>query len=143
MSRTKPLTAKQEAFVEYFAEPTSETFSNATQSMIKAGYSDNYAKHNSHHMLLNVGVKDAIQVYKGKAKAETVRTVQSLDAMYQAAYDIAEAQKNPTGMATNTTGIARLYGMDKDNQTNTEQVQELTEQQKAEAKRLANMRLSG
>ena len=49
---------------------------------------------------------DAVQAQIGH------RTVENLDYMYQAGFDVAKNQKNPAGMATNTTGIARLYNMD-------------------------------
>ncbi len=42
-----------------------------------------------------------------------------LEAMYQKGYNTADVQSNPTGMAVNTTGIARLYGKDKDNDIGT------------------------
>lgn len=35
---------RQLAFVEYYTSPASPTFSNATQSAIRAGYSEQYAK---------------------------------------------------------------------------------------------------
>lgn len=37
------LTPQQEAFLSYYTNPKSDTFSNAKQSAIKAGYSDSYA----------------------------------------------------------------------------------------------------
>ncbi len=46
---------------------------------------------------------------------KTSRTVESLDDMYQAAYDLAMTSKQPAAAGSNVTGIARLYGMDKDN----------------------------
>jgi hypothetical protein len=48
---------------------------------------------------------DAVQAQIGH------RTVENLDAMYQNAHDIAETQKNPVAMATNITGIAKIYGI--------------------------------
>lgn len=49
---------------------------------------------------------DAIQAQIGH------RTIAGLDEMYQNAHDVAETLKNPNAMATNITGIARLYNMD-------------------------------
>jgi hypothetical protein len=37
------LKPQQEKFLQYYTDPKSETFSNATQSAIKAGYSQDYA----------------------------------------------------------------------------------------------------
>lgn len=49
------LTAKQRLFADEYIKS-----GNATQSAIKAGYSDNYAKHRVDKLLLNVGVKSYI-----------------------------------------------------------------------------------
>lgn len=38
-----------------------------------------------------------------------------LEEMYRNGYEVARLGKNGSGMAQNTTGIARLYGKDKDN----------------------------
>lgn len=37
------LTPQQELFLSYYTNPKSETFSNAVQSALKAGYTENYA----------------------------------------------------------------------------------------------------
>jgi hypothetical protein len=37
------LTPQQELFLSYYTNPKSETFSNATQSAVKAGYTESYA----------------------------------------------------------------------------------------------------
>lgn len=37
------LKPQQEKFLQYYTDPKSETFSNATQSAIKAGYTQSYA----------------------------------------------------------------------------------------------------
>jgi len=50
-----------------------------------------------------------------KIREKTDIDVGILEAMYQKGFNTADKQKNPTGMAVNTTGIARLYGKDKDN----------------------------
>ena len=49
------LTAKQRLFANEYIKS-----GNATQSAIKAGYSDNYAKHRVDKLLLNVGIKSYI-----------------------------------------------------------------------------------
>ncbi len=73
------------------------------------------------------------------------RTVENLDVMYQQGFDAAQTQKNSTGMATNTTGLARLYGMDKDNQVSTDKPADLTPDEldvlRADAKRLTGLKL--
>ena len=39
----KTLTARQAKFIKFYSDPKSETFGNAKQSAIKAGYSNDYA----------------------------------------------------------------------------------------------------
>jgi hypothetical protein len=87
-------------------------------------------------------VIEGIEAYKGRKGAETARTLQSVDAMYQAAYDLAESTKQSSSMVSAVTGIARLYGMDKDNQTTTDTPTELTAEQADQANRAANVVLS-
>ena len=40
----KALTPQQTEFLSYYLDPKSETYSNATQSSLKAGYSEEYSK---------------------------------------------------------------------------------------------------
>lgn len=53
------LTSQQEAFLSYYLDPKSETWSNARQSALKAGYAENYANNITDSMpdwlLENVG----------------------------------------------------------------------------------------
>ncbi len=42
--KTRPLDPRQEAFLANYIDPTSETFSNALQSALKAGYSQDHAE---------------------------------------------------------------------------------------------------
>jgi hypothetical protein len=55
--------------------------------------------------------------------------------MYNAAYTLAEETKQPSAMVSAVTGIARLYGMDKDTQTTIEQPAECTEDQLDQARK--------
>ena len=42
--KNKPLKPRQEAFLANYVDPTSETFSNAMQSALRAGYGQEYAE---------------------------------------------------------------------------------------------------
>ena len=44
------LTPQQELFLSYYTNPKSETFSNALQSALKAGYSQEYSENITHQM---------------------------------------------------------------------------------------------
>jgi hypothetical protein len=61
----------------------------------------------------NVRVKAAILAIDeaGAAKSET--TIESVQEMYNAAYALAQTGNQPSAMVSAVTGIARLYGMDK------------------------------
>jgi hypothetical protein len=63
----------------------------------------------------NLRVKAAIKAIDEQRSAENGRTVHELDQMYQKAYNEAMALKQPSAAVSSVTGIARLYGMDKDN----------------------------
>lgn len=74
---SKPLTAKQASFVQYYADPGSDTYNNATASMILAGYDKRYANHHCNRLVVHGGVKTAINGYKAKttAKLDHNRTI--------------------------------------------------------------------
>lgn len=59
----KKLTARQKMFCEYFVAS-----GNATQSALKAGYSDNYARDRIHSLMKSVGVSRYIEELKKLAK---------------------------------------------------------------------------
>ena len=69
MVKKGELTAKQKAFVEYYAEPESESYNNAYQSAIRAGYAHKTANNSIQHVLGNVGVQQAIEAYKAKKRS--------------------------------------------------------------------------
>lgn len=107
---------KDKSTVEAIARAFTSNGRNGEQALLSVGYSKAYARGGTSNKLYsNVLVKAAIARIDEKSAVKQERTVESLDAMYQAGFDIAQTQKNPAAMATNATGIARLYGMDKDN----------------------------
>lgn len=138
----RPLTAKEASAIEFYCDTTSETFNRWGRSCLKAGYSKCKGWEQNASRVLN---KDAVQAgigaYKAKVTARTGRTVQSVDAMQQAAYDLAMSQKQPAAASTAATAIARLYAMDKDNQANPDKPQSLTPEQHQEALNASNRQL--
>ncbi len=107
----KPLTAVRRHFCRIYCI----NGHNAAQAY-KEAYPNTKSGYNAHGARLTAldSIQAEIRRIEAVAVQESGRTVESLDGMYQKGFDVAEKQKNPTGMATNTTGIARLYGMDKD-----------------------------
>ena len=87
---------------------------NKPKALITVGYSESYANSGKGTRLYGKkAVKEAIAVLEAKMGAEVGRTVQSLDLMYQQAYDKSLSSNQPSAMVSAVTGIARLYGMDK------------------------------
>lgn len=63
----KKLTARQKMFCEYFVAS-----GNATQSAIKAGYSDNYARDRIHSLMKSVGVSRYIEELQKKIQSSRI-----------------------------------------------------------------------
>ena len=61
----RALTPKQLDFIKFYTSPTSSTYSNASQSAMKAGYSESYARKQTHKTLMPL-VRDK---YQRKEKA--------------------------------------------------------------------------
>ena len=131
----KTITDKQARFAqEYIID------NNATQAAIRAGYAKISARVSGHKCITNHNVKAEITRLQDKIAQKTARTVESIDLMQQAAYDLAMSINQPSAAVSAGTAIARLYGMDKDVVTDTAKI-ELDAAQAVEAKRLAQIRL--
>ncbi len=68
----KLIRKRQDSFASNFAEPASQTYGNAEQSAIKAGYSSKWANRQAHLLLDNSRLKTAIsaKIAKRQAKIE-------------------------------------------------------------------------
>ena len=88
------LTAKQRLFADEYIKS-----GNATQSAIKAGYSDNYAKHRVDKLLLNVGVKSYIDAKMAEIEshkiADAKEAMQAITAIARGETTETQAQINP------------------------------------------------
>ena len=85
-----------------------------SRALQAGGYSEHYSKRAGLKLFTNVHLQGAIKAIDEAGAAKAERTVQSLDLMYQQAYDLAQSERQPAAMNGSVTGIARLYGMDKD-----------------------------
>ena len=114
----RPLTAKEAATIEYYLNPAGKTYNNWGQSYLKANYSEckNWEA-NALRVHKKDVVKQGIADRRARIEVKTERTVQSLDDMQQAAYDLAMQNNQPSAAVSAGTAIARLYGMDKDAST--------------------------
>jgi hypothetical protein len=109
------------------------------KALITIGYKERYANTVGLKSVYdNIRVKEAIRVIDGAGAVKSETTVESVQKMYQAAYDLAKTTKQSSSMVSAATGIARLYGMDKDTQTTVEQPLDLTPEEHAEALAASN-----
>jgi len=127
---------KQQAFInEYMINGH-----NASKAYKKA-YPDcngGWDRH-GHRLMINDEIKAEITIRMAENKADTSRTIESLDKMYQETYDLAKLTKIPAAMNQAVTGIARLYGMDKDNVVQTDHQRELDAEQAERAEEIARI----
>ena len=106
------LSIKEESTVEALARAFCSNGRKQEQAMLDVKYSATYARKYCGLLWANPRLKAAIARIDAVQAQIGCRTVKNLDSMYQQGFDVAKTQNNPTGMATNTTGIARLYNMD-------------------------------
>ncbi len=99
MDDKKPLTAKEDAAIEFYCNPASETFNNWCQSYRKAAYAQCTGwKTNAIKVLHKNYIQAAIQAYRDKNRVEVEHNREISLRKLQRAYDIALEQKNPSGM---------------------------------------------
>ncbi len=91
-------TDKQTAFIENYCNPDSDTYNNATQSAVKAGYSEKTMSSCIHQILSNNVVMAGMKVYRADTKAEIEHTRDISLSNLQLAYDLALTQGNPASM---------------------------------------------
>ena len=132
----KPLSDKQQSFVNEYCI----NGHNASQAY-KRAYPNSKGEWEKLGPRLRVkeGVKDAIAKIMAKTAEKTETTLETLQTMYSKAYDLAKETKQPAAMVTATTGIARLYGFDKDNDMRGDQARELEESEKVAADKMAEL----
>lgn len=131
---------RENSTIEALAQVFTTNGRKQEQAMIAVGYTPAYANSYCGKMWDNPRVKAAIARIDKKQAQIGHRTVENLDSMYQSGFDIAETQKNPAAMATNATGIARLYGYDKDNDVgNKESLPTVTTEQAMLYKKMAQI----
>jgi len=95
--------------------------SNATQAATRAGYAKISAKVSGHNCITNYNVKQELAKLQAKAAAEIGFTIERAQQMYLEDREFASKVNQAGARVTATTGICRLYGMDKDAGGNREQ----------------------
>ncbi len=120
---------KDQSTVEALARAFIANDRKQEQAMIEVGYTKAYARSYCGLMWENPKIKAAIKAIDEKQAEIGNRSVKSLDEMYQVAYDLANKRDQPAAMNGSVTGIARLYGMDKDADSKLDEPKPLSEQE--------------
>lgn len=136
---TRPLTAKETSTIEYYLDPDSESYNNWCESYKKANYATSKGwKANAKRVHDKEVVKAELARRRREIEDKTEMTVGMVQAMYQEARTMAMSINQPSAAVSAVTGIARLYGMDKDNQQDKAvSPDQLSEEDMAAAKRAA------
>lgn len=112
----KPLSGKEDAAIEQYTHPGSETKGNWCQSYLLGGYAKCKGWETN---AIRVLQKDYIQAEITRRRAETVKemgmTVEKMHNQYDEDRAFARSNKQPSAMISASVATARLYGMDKDN----------------------------
>ncbi len=83
-------------------------------ALLSVGYKPSYANNPGLKLFDNIKVKTAISKIRALAVAKTGFTVAEAQQMYREDRDFASAVNQAGARVSATTGICRLYGMDKD-----------------------------
>ena len=137
---------KDESTVEAIARAFTSNGRNEEQGMLSAGYSKSYARSGlGHRIYADIRLKTAIARIDAENAEIGQRTVAGIDEMNKTHYNTSKTLNQPSAMVSAVTGLARLYGMDKDNQVNTDKPNDLTPDElevlRADAKRLTDLKL--
>ena len=110
-------------------------------ALLSLGYSKTYANNVGLKIFDNDRVVTAIRRIQANLQAKTGFTVQQAEREFEESRLLALKLNLPGAAVSATTGKCRLYGFDKDAKAETKQDRELTEHQKKEARRIAQIRL--
>ena len=109
MPKGDKLTDKQQKFCEEYVLDL-----NATQAALRAGYCANSVKQIGSENLSKLAIRGEITSLQAIEREKRGFTVEDAHKLYAHAYDVAESARQSGAMVGASTGIARLYGMDKD-----------------------------
>lgn len=128
---------RQQSTIEALAQAFCGNGRKQEQAMIETGYSKAYASSYCGELWDNKRVISAIARIDAKQAEKAETTVESVHNLYQSAYDQAAGLNQPSAMVSAATGIARLYGMDKDAAVKDDKPESLTPEQVEEYRAMA------
>jgi hypothetical protein len=109
MVKKGQLTAKQADFVLFYTTLGADTYNNAMQSALKAGYAETTANNSIQHVLGNVEVKKAIGVSRAVNRANSLDNVQDIRDMHKELFDDAVKSGKPDLARLNLQDLGRTY----------------------------------
>ena len=86
------LNAKQKICIEFFYNPVSDTFNKRIESMLKSGYSKNYARGASHLLFDNELFIKGAEDYKARLNAKTAVSKEYIQNEHERLAKLAEAK---------------------------------------------------
>lgn len=87
---------------------------NQAKAARQAKFAISSARQTASRLLTYDYVKQAIAKKKAELAKKTGFTIEKAQEMYEDAYELGKETRQPAAMNGSVTGIARLYGMDKD-----------------------------
>lgn len=111
-AKQRRLTAKERAYVEAITAIGSDTFNNAYQSAIKAGYTEQTAKRASVQISENIRVKAAILDKQAEKREKYDWDEQIALGHLRDGISIAKRQEQPSAIASLVTTANRMFQMD-------------------------------
>jgi phage terminase small subunit len=106
-------------------------------ALLDAGYSTSYANNVGLKLFDNDRVKEAIAKIQAKNAVDGDMTIEKVQEMYLEMFDLSKQNNQPSSGVSAITGIARLYGMDKDASTDKQEPDKITTEELERLRELA------
>jgi hypothetical protein len=100
------------------------------QALLDCGYATTYANNVGLKLFDNDRVKEAIARIEARNAVNQAMTVEKVQELYMGAHDLALEHNQPSAAVSAITGIARLYGMDKDASQDKQEAPPLTQEER-------------
>jgi hypothetical protein len=109
MVKEGELTAKQSDFVTFYTTLGADTYNNAMQSALKAGYAETTANNSIQHVLGNAGVKKEIAKARSANRANSLSSIQDIRDMHKQLFDSAVKSNDMALARLNLQDLGRTY----------------------------------
>lgn len=109
MVKEGQLTAKQEAFIEFYTTLGAETYNNAMQAALKAGYANDTANQACRLILGSTRVKVGIEQARAANRSNSLSNVQDIRDMHKQLMDEAVKSGDKALARLNLQDLGRTY----------------------------------